>query len=143
MQWLNDRLYEKEEIQNIWSIDEWRALWAQLVRVLDDGLSNITLQMVETCSDVRKKAVYKLVLQRKIAAEEEIVTWDLSKMSYKVKLLIKAQIMQRVKYKYALKTFKNLVELEAINAPEEIFDIRINNNTYKNLKAYYNLNIYV
>jgi len=143
MQWLEYRLYEKQDIQDTWSVEQWRELWAQLVKVLEEGLSTMTHEIVNDCTNPRQRAVYIMTLEKKEAAEQEIKTWDLSRMSYRVKLLIKAQIMQRVRYKYALKTFSNLRELEDISAPSEPFDIRLNDNTYKNLKAYYNLNIYV
>lgn len=30
MEWLNNRLYEKEEVQGKWVDQEWKDLWSQL-----------------------------------------------------------------------------------------------------------------
>lgn len=111
MEWLNKRLYEKEEVQNEWVDQEWKDLWSQLVHTINYAGMRITQELIDNCIDESQKHYMKRLFPKQQYAENEILSWDLNRMSNRVKTLIKAELMQRKSYYTFLRKFPNLEKL--------------------------------
>ena len=46
MDWLNKRLYSTKEEQDMWSIDDWRYFWAQIMKILTEFVDTITEERI-------------------------------------------------------------------------------------------------
>lgn len=141
MDWLNKRLYSTKEEQDMWSIDDWRYFWAQIMKILTEFVDTITEERVNAIKDEKKRRVLQWRLDKHIEAEIDIKTWDLDKMSYNVKRLIKAQLMQSKRYDYAVNNFDNLKSLNDLPISDEILDLTYNGISNNPFEYYEKLNI--
>ena len=141
MEWLNKRLYSTKEEQDIWSIEEWRYFWAQIMKVLTEFVDTVTEERINKEDDEKKRRVLSWRLEKKQDAEEDVKTWDLDKMTYNVKRMIKAQLMQSKRYDYAVNNYNNLRALSDLQISDEVLDLTYNGVSLNPFDCYEKLNI--
>ena len=141
MDWLNKRLYSTKEEQDTWSIDDWRYFWAQIVKVLTEFVDTVTEERINAVEDEKKRRVLQWRLDKHREAEIDVKTWDLDKMTYNVKRLIKAQLMQSKRYDYAVNNFDNLKSLNDLQISDEVLDITYKGVSNNPFECYEKLNI--
>lgn len=141
MDWLNKRLYSTKEEQDKWSVEEWRYLWAQIMKVLTEFVDTVTEERINKAEDEKKRRVLRWRLEKHIEAEADVKTWDLDKMTDNVKRLIKAQLMQSKRYEYAVNNFDNLSSLNCLQISDEVLDLTYDGVSIDPFGCYEKLNI--
>ena len=91
MEWLNKRLYTTKEEQDTWTSDNWFAVLSQIIKFFNDAMMILTEDRVKSEKDEKIRHSLEIMYRRKVYAENEIKSWDLNKMTYTIKAIMKAK----------------------------------------------------
>ena len=141
MTWLEPKLYETPENQATWGEQEWMDVWAQICHVINNCLITVTQEKIDACDDFTERHMMERHLPKKIFAENQVRSWDVSKMSHEIKAIIKADLMQRRCLHSFLRRFENLEPLNNVERLEKT--LYLNSHGIQPLNWFQNMNIYM